>query len=169
MYERFTDRSRKMMALANLQAQQSGQRIIDTEHVLLGLLQIGNGVGADTLRELRIDPAAVRAAIQRRSERPSAMLRWWRRRRKPRKLPQTVQCKKIIEEAIEQARQWGHRYIGSEHMLMGLIREPEGLAGQVLRDAGATADRTGIAVLRLLERGTEQAHTEEEEGKCGSD
>src|SRR5262249_27862247 len=131
MFEKFTDRSRKIMALANQEAQRFNHAYIGTEHILLGLVKEGSGVGANALRNLGVDLHAVRMETQNRLEAGPNEVGFG-------KLPTTTGAKKVIEYAIEEARNFGHRYVGSEHILLGLLREMDGIAASVLVRMGAT-------------------------------
>jgi ATP-dependent Clp protease ATP-binding subunit ClpA len=129
MFERFTDRARKIMALANRQAIQFHHEYIGTEHILLGLVEEGCGVGANALKGLGIDLLSVRRAVEKLIKAGPEMVTMG-------KLPQTPRVKKVIELAIIEARNLNHNYLGSEHLLLGLIREPNGVGGTVLRNMG---------------------------------
>src|SRR5258708_7347682 len=128
MYERFTDRARKVMQLANEEARHFGHEYIGTEHILLGLIKEGSGVAANVLKNLDVDLRKVREEVDKivqtgSSPQDAATLG---------KRPQTPRAKKVIEYAIEEARLLNHNYVGTEHLLLGLIREEAGVAGQVL-------------------------------------
>ncbi|HVK19250.1 MAG TPA: Clp protease N-terminal domain-containing protein, partial [Fimbriiglobus sp.] len=126
MYERFTDRARKVMQLANQAAQRFGHEYIGTEHVLLGLVKEGSGVAAHVLKNLGLDRRKVREEVERivrpGDDKAACMGR----------LPQTPRTRKMIEYSIEEARSLNHNYVGTEHLLLGLLRESEGIGAQVL-------------------------------------
>src|SRR5438045_1945751 len=129
MYERFTDRARKVMQLANQEAQRFNHEYIGTEHILLGLIKEGSGVAANVLKNLDVDLRKVRLEVEKIVHPGPQTLTAG-------KLPQTPRAKKVIEFAIEEARHFDHNYIGTEHLLLGLIREEEGVASQVLMNLG---------------------------------
>lgn len=131
MFERFTDRARKVMALANQEAQRLNHEYIGTEHILLGLVKEGSGVGANVLRNLDVDLRKVRLEVEKLVKAGPEMVTMG-------KLPQTPRAKKVIEYAIEEARSLNHNYVGTEHLLLGLCREKEGLAAQILEEFGVT-------------------------------
>src|SRR6266487_592962 len=121
MFERFTDRARKVMALANQEAQRFNHEYIGTEHILLGLVKEGSGVGANILKNLGVDLPTARREVDKLVKRGSEPL-------SKGKIPQTPRSKKIIEYAIEEARNLGHTFVGTEHLLLGLLREADGVA-----------------------------------------
>lgn len=134
MYERFTDRARKVMQLANQEAQRFNHEYIGTEHILLGLIKEGAGISANILNKLGVDLRKVRLEVEKIVQSgPDSVIMG--------KLPQTPRAKKVIEFAIEEARQRNNNYVGTEHLLLGLLREGEGVAGQVLNQLGVTYDK----------------------------
>src|SRR5438477_4474132 len=143
MFERFTDRARKVMALANQEAQRFNHEYIGTEHILLGLVKEGSGVGATVLKNLDIDLRKVRLEVEKLVKSGPDMVTMG-------KLPQTPRAKKVIEYAIEEARNLGHNYVGTEHLLLGLLREQEGVAAQVLMNLGLKLEDVREEVLNLL-------------------
>ncbi|HOK95752.1 MAG TPA: ATP-dependent Clp protease ATP-binding subunit [Anaerohalosphaeraceae bacterium] len=148
MFERFTDRARKVMALANQEAQRFNHEYIGTEHILLGLVKEGNGVGANVLRNLDVDIKKLRLEIEKLVKSGPDMVTMG-------KLPQTPRAKKVIEYAIEEARSLNHNYVGTEHILLGLLRETEGIAAQVLMNLGLKLEDVRQEVLNLLGAGVE--------------
>ncbi len=148
MFERFTDRARKVMALANQEAQRFNHEYIGTEHVLLGLVKEGSGVGANVLKNLDVDLRKVRLEVEKLVKSGPDMVTMGR-------LPQTPRAKKVIEYAIEEARNLNHNYVGTEHLLLGLLREQDGVAAQVLMNLGLKLDEVREEVLNLLGAGTE--------------
>ena len=145
MYERFTDRSRKVMQLANQEAQRFNHEYIGTEHILLGLVKEGSGVAANVLKNLDIDFQKVRRQIEQIVQHgPGAD------RIIAGQLPPTPRSKKVIEYAIEEARVLKHNYVGTEHLLLGLLREEEGVAAQVLTNLGLKLEDVRQEVLNLL-------------------
>ena len=148
MFERFTDRARKVMALANQEAQRFNHEYIGTEHILLGLVKEGSGVGATVLKNLDIDLRKVRLEVEKLVKSGPDMVTMG-------KLPQTPRAKKVIEYAIEEARNLGHNYVGTEHLLLGLLREKDGVAAQVLMNLGLKLEEVREEVLNLLGAGVE--------------
>ena len=143
MFERFTDRARKVMALANQEAQRFNHEYIGTEHILLGLVKEGSGVGANVLKALGVDLRKVRLEVEKLVKQGPEMVTMG-------KLPQTPRAKKVIEYAIEEARNLNHNYVGTEHLLLGLLREHDGVAAQVLRNLGLKLEEVREEVLNLL-------------------
>ncbi len=152
MFERFTDRARKVMALANQEAQRFNHEYIGTEHILLGLVKEGSGVGANVLKNLDVDLRKVRLEVEKLVKAGPEMVTMG-------KLPQTPRAKKVIEYAIEEARNLNHNYVGTEHLLLGLLREHDGVAAQVLMNLGLKLDQVREEVLNLLGAGTEPEET----------
>jgi hypothetical protein len=145
MYSRFTDRSRKVMQLANQEAQRFNHEYIGTEHILLGLIEEGNGVAANVLKNLNVDLKKVRPEVVRIIQRgPDADQVIMGR------LPFPPRSKKVIEYAIEEARALHHNYVGTEHILLGLLREQEGVAAQVLMNLGVKFEEVRKEVLSLM-------------------
>ncbi len=148
MFERFTDRARKVMALANQEAQRFNHEYIGTEHILLGLVKEGHGVGASALTSLGIDLRKTQHQVEKLLKSGPEMVTMG-------KLPQTPRSKKAIEYAIMEARNFGHHYVGSEHVLLGLLHEQNGVAAQVLLSVGASLASAREAVLTILSQRTE--------------
>jgi ATP-dependent Clp protease ATP-binding subunit ClpC len=146
MYERFTDRARKVMQLANQEAQRFNHEYVGTEHVLLGLIKEGSGVAANVLRNLDVDLRKIRNEVEKIVQAGPEMVTMG-------KLPQTPRAKKVIEYAIEEARNLNHNYVGTEHLLLGLLREQEGVAAQVLLNLNLKLDEVREEVLNLLGHG----------------
>ncbi len=153
MFERFTDRARKVMALANQEAQRFNHEYIGTEHILLGLVKEGSGVGANVLKNLDVDLRKVRLEVEKLVKAGPEMVTMG-------KLPQTPRAKKVIEYAIEEARNLNHNYVGTEHLLLGLLREHDGVAAQVLMNLGLKLEEVREEVLNLLGAGTESESAE---------
>jgi len=152
MFERLTDRARKVMALANQEAQRLNHEYIGTEHILLGLVKEGSGVGANVLKNLDIDLRKVRLEVEKLVKSGPEMVTMG-------KLPQTPRAKKVIEYAIEEARNLNHNYVGTEHLLLGLLREHDGVAAQVLMNLGLKLEEVREEVLSLLGAGVESEET----------
>jgi ATP-dependent Clp protease ATP-binding subunit ClpC len=148
MFERFTDRARKVMALANQEAQRFNHEYIGTEHILLGLIKEGTGVGATVLKKMNVDLRKVRLEVEKMVKSGPEMVPMG-------KLPHTPRAKKVIEYAIEEARNLNHNYVGTEHLLLGLLREREGIAAKVLMNLGLKLEEVREEVLNLLGAGME--------------
>src|SRR5216117_1790358 len=142
MFERFTDRARRVVVLAQEEARLLNHNYIGTEHILLGLIHEGEGVAAKALESLGISLEAVRAQVEEiighGGQSPSGHI------------PFTPRAKKVLELSLREALQLGHNYIGTEHILLGLIREGEGVAAQVLQKLGADLSRVRQQVIQLL-------------------
>ncbi|MFZ9292424.1 MAG: Clp protease N-terminal domain-containing protein, partial [Ilumatobacteraceae bacterium] len=142
MFERFTDRARRVVVLAQEEARLLNHSYIGTEHILLGLIHEGEGVAAKGLEALGISLEAVRAQVEeiigQGGSSPSGHI------------PFTPRAKKVLELSLREALQLGHNYIGTEHILLGLIREGEGVAAQVLVKLGADLSRVRQQVIQLL-------------------
>ncbi|MDP6987309.1 MAG: ATP-dependent Clp protease ATP-binding subunit [Phycisphaerales bacterium] len=154
MFERLTDRARKVMALANQEAQRFNHEYIGTEHILLGLVKEGSGVGANVLKALEIDLRKVRLEVEKLVKSGPEMVTMG-------KLPQTPRAKKVLEYAIEEARHLNHNYVGTEHLLLGLLREQDGVAAQVLMNLGVKLEEGREEVLNLLGAGIESEDMED--------
>ena len=139
----FTDRVRKVLQMAREEAARLNHEYVGTEHILLGLIREGEGVAAAVLTNLNVDLVYVRQTIEEmtRKETPGAT---------GPDLPYTSRAKKVLELAMSEARQFNHSYVGTEHLLLGLLREGMGIAGQVLTDAGANLELVRAETLRLL-------------------
>ncbi len=148
MFERFTERARKVMALANQEAQRFNHEYIGTEHLLLGLIKEGSGVGANVLKNLEVDLRKVRMEVEKLVKAGPDMVTMG-------KLPQTPRAKKVVEYSIEEARNLNHNYVGTEHILLGLLREQDGVAAQVLMNLGLKLEDVREEVLNLLGAGLE--------------
>jgi ATP-dependent Clp protease ATP-binding subunit ClpC len=144
MYERFTDRARKVMQLANQEAQRFNHEYIGTEHILLGLVKEGTGVAANVLKNLDIDLRKIRLEVEKIVQAGPDMVTMG-------KLPQTPRAKKVIEYSIEEARQLNHNYVGTEHLLLGLLRTGDNLAVRVLTELGADLDGARAEIVRILD------------------
>ena len=143
MFERFTDRARKVMAMANQQAQRFNHEYIGTEHLILAIAEEGHGVAAKVLTSLGVDLATVRVEVEKLVKSgPDPVAAG--------KLPQTPRAKKVIEYAIEEVRNLRHAHVGTEHLLLGLLRVPQGVAAQVLTNMGLTLEQVRDEVLKLL-------------------
>ena len=161
MYERFTDRARKVMQLANQEAQRFNHEYIGTEHILLGLVKEGSGVAANVLKNLDVDLRKIRMEVEKIVQTGPDMVTMG-------KLPHTPRAKKVIEYAMEEARNLNHNYVGTEHLLLGLLREQEGVAAQVLLNLGLKLEEVREEVLNLLGHGMDSSESgERASGKGG--
>ncbi|MEN6495837.1 MAG: Clp protease N-terminal domain-containing protein, partial [Thermoguttaceae bacterium] len=161
MYERFTDRARKVMQLANQEAQRFNHEYIGTEHILLGLIKEGSGVAANVLKNLDVDLRKIRLEVEKLVQSGPDMVTMG-------KLPQTPRAKKVIEYSMEEARNLNHNYVGTEHILLGLLREQEGVAAQVLMNLGLKLEEVREEVLNLLGHGMEGGEGSERAGMGGA-
>src|SRR5438093_1395664 len=152
MFERFTDRARKVMQLANQEAQRFNHEYIGTEHILLGLVKERTGVAANVLKNLDIDLRKIRLEVEKIVQAGPDMVTMG-------KLPQTPRAKKVIEYSIEEARNLNHNYVGTEHLLLGLLREQEGVAAQVLMNLGLKLEDVREEVLNLLGHNMESSES----------
>jgi ATP-dependent Clp protease ATP-binding subunit ClpC len=143
MFERFTDRARRVVVLAQEEARMLNHNYIGTEHILLGLIHEGEGVAAKALESLNISLEAVRQQVEEIIGQGQAAPMGH--------IPFTPRAKKVLELSLREALQLGHNYIGTEHILLGLIREGEGVAAQVLQKLGADLNRVRQTVVQLLE------------------
>ncbi|RTZ90559.1 MAG: NDP-hexose 4-ketoreductase [Bacillota bacterium] len=143
MFDKFTDRARKVMALARKEAQRFNHDFIGTEHILLGLVQEGSGVAATVLKNLDVDSGKIRAEIEKQVQSGHAMHQMTQ-------LPFTPRAKRVLELCQEAAKELRHNYIGTEHLLLGLIREEQGLAASVLKELGLVLEEVRAEVLEIL-------------------
>jgi ATP-dependent Clp protease ATP-binding subunit ClpC len=142
MFERFTDRARRVVVEAQHEARALGHDYIGTEHLLLGLITEGEGLAAKALESLGVSAEALR-------ERVAGIVDPGQQSR-PTHIPFTPQAKQVLRLSLAEARRLGHDYIGTEHLLLALIQEREGVAGRALADAGADLERVRAEVVRLL-------------------
>jgi len=143
---KFTERARKVLSLANEEAHQYNHDGVGTEHVLLAIMSEGGGIAARALNQLQVQPSEVRAQIEMlhpAGEQPVG----------DSQLGMTQQGKQSIELAVQEARDLGHHYIGTEHLLLGLLREEEGLANQILLKSDVTLENTRELVKQILATG----------------
>jgi ATP-dependent Clp protease ATP-binding subunit ClpC len=141
-FDKFTDRARKVLTLAQDEAQRFNHNYIGTEHLLLGLVREGEGVAARVLENMNVELPKVRTAVEfiiGRGDRPVVG-----------EVGLTPRAKRVIELAIDEARRLGHNYIGTEHLLLGLVREGEGIAAGVLESLGVNLDKVRHEVIRVL-------------------
>jgi|SRR5437870_1156039 len=142
VFERFTDRARRVVVLAQEEARLLNHNFIGTEHLLLGLVQEGEGVAAQVLQSLGIALEAVRTKVEEIVGRGGSSA--------PASIPFTPRAKKVLELSLREALQLGHNYIGTEHILLGLVREGEGVAAKVLVTMGADLSRVRQRVIEVL-------------------
>ncbi len=147
MFERFTDRARKVMAIANEQVQLFDHQYIGTEHIFLGLVKEGSGTGAAVLKSLGADIEKMLPEIEQMFK-----LKGGQDAVAGGDIPQTLHAIKVIEYAIEEARKLNHDYIGTEHILLGLLRESEGIAAQVLANLGVSIEGARMEIEKLPDR-----------------
>jgi ATP-dependent Clp protease ATP-binding subunit ClpA len=155
VFERFTDRARRVVVLAQEEARLLNHNYIGTEHILLGLIHEGEGVAARALESLGISLEAVRAEVTEiigQGQSPPTG-----------HIPFTPRAKKVLELSLREALELGHNYIGTEHILLGLLREGEGVAALVLVKLGASLDRVRQVVVQLLSGYTGEVVAEQEE------
>jgi ATP-dependent Clp protease ATP-binding subunit ClpC len=158
MFERFTDKARRVVVLAQEEARLLNHNYIGTEHVLLGLVREGEGLAAKALTTMGIGLDAVRGQVEEVIGRGQAAPAGH--------IPFTPRAKKVLELSLREALQLGHNYIGTEHILLGLLREGEGVAAQVLQKLGAELNRARQVVMRLMgEEGQVPSATPHEEGE----
>ena len=143
MFDKFTDRARKVIALARQEAERLNNDYIGTEHVLMGLIKEGSGVAANILENLNIDPEKVLFEIEKVVQPGTNMVTMGQ-------LPFTPRTKKMLEYSLEEMRNLGHNYIGTEHLLLGLIRENDSEAAQVMLSMGIELDKVRKEVLKIL-------------------
>src|SRR5262249_27587237 len=154
--QRFTDRARSVMGLANQEAKRLNHEAIGTEHILLGLIKEGFGVGANVLKNLDINLRHARKEVETLVRPgPSTVIVG--------KLPLTPRASLVITCAMEEARNLSHNYVGTEHLLLGLLREHDGVAAQVLRILGLTLEEVREEVLNLLGAGVESEEPQQQE------
>lgn len=139
----FTDQVRRTLAQAREEAAALNHEYVGTEHMLLGLLHEKKGVVADVMQSLSLDVEKTRQSL-------IAVLKKGRGFATGPDLPYTSRGKKTLEQAMAQAREWGHSYVGAEHLLVGLVREQNGIAAQVLAQAGVTIDNVRAATVTCL-------------------
>ena len=150
-FEKFSERARRVLTLAQEEAQHLNHSYIDTEHILLGLAREEEGVAAKVLVNLGVGLSKIRAAVGfviGRGEKPSTG-----------ETGLTPRAKRVIELAIDEARHLGHNYIGTEHLLLGLLREGEGVAADILDSLGITLERARAEVIRVLSESTPKTRT----------
>ena len=162
MFDRFTDRARRVIILARKEADRFNHNYIGTEHLLLGLIRLGQGVAVNVLRGMGIDFETIRIEVEKAvGSGPETKVIG--------DIPLTARAKKVIELAVEEARNLNHTYIGTEHLLLGLLQEGEGVASKILRSLNVDLEKTRQDVLRELQSTMGQQGEEEERGAEGED
>ena len=160
MFDRFTDRAKKVMNLARQEAQRFNHEYLGTEHILLGLVQEGSGVAANVLKNMGIDLNKIRMEVEKIVKTGPSMVTMGQ-------LPFTPRAKKVLELSMEEAGNLGHNYIGTEHLLLGLIKENEGIAAQVLLNLGVKLEDVREEVLDFL--GADTSDEEDEDTGVGEE
>jgi ATP-dependent Clp protease ATP-binding subunit ClpA len=163
VFERFTDRARRVVVLAQEEARMMSHNYIGTEHILLGLIHEGEGLAALVLDSCGVELDHVRAFVEREVGRDAAAPSGTRQsaaKASAGHIPFTPRAKKVLELSLREALQLRHNYIGTEHILLGLIREGEGLAAQALVDAGADLPDVRQRVLDRVGRGSKERPAE---------
>ncbi len=148
-FDRFTKRARRVLTLAQEEAQRLNHNYIGTEHLLLGLVREENGVAVRVLRDLGVDPKQIRERVERTVGRGQRAMYG--------KLSLTPRTKRVIELAVDEARRLGHHYIGTEHLLLGLVRAGEGVAVDVLRSLGVGLDKVRSQTARVMMESSSQS------------
>ncbi|MHC5064267.1 MAG: Clp protease N-terminal domain-containing protein, partial [Planctomycetota bacterium] len=161
MFDRFTDRAKKVMSFARQEAQKFNHEYIGTEHILLGLVQEGSGVAANVLKNMTIDLEKVRHEVEKIVKTGPSMVTMGQ-------LPFTPRAKKVLELSMEEASQLSHNYIGTEHLLLGLIKENEGIAAQVLMNLGVKLEEVREEVLEFLGASDSSSEDDSEPEHIGS-
>src|SRR3712207_5968776 len=141
-FDKFTERARKVLQLAQEEAQRFNHNYIGTEHILLGLVREGDGVAARVLNNLGIELHKVRSAVEFIIGRGDRMVMG--------EIGLTPRAKRVIELAVDEARRLNHHYIGTEHLLLGLVREGEGIAAGVLESLGVSLEKVRAQVMQVV-------------------
>jgi len=152
MFERFTDRARKVMSLAKQEAHHHNHKNVCTEHILLGLLKEGEGIGPHVLCDLGVDMKQLRKEVKARMHGEPAD-------GEADMLPMTERAKKVSEYAVEEARSLSHSFVGTEHILLGLLHAEDGVTVQVLHGFGVQPDAVRADILKLLAEGEDIKET----------
>src|SRR5437588_5827812 len=152
-FDKFTERARKVLSLAQEEAQRFQHSYIGTEHLLLGLVREGEGVAAKVLEDLGVELIQVRSTVEFIINRGDSIVLG--------EIGLTPRAKKAIELAVDEARRLNHHYIGTEHILLGLIREGEGIGPGVLASLGVNLEKARTQTVRLLSRETPPIASEE--------
>ena len=156
----FTDRVRKVLAMAREEAIRLQHDYVGTEHILLGLIREGEGVAAAVLTNLNVDLEQIHERVEESVRKGKATIALG-------ELPYTSRAKKVLEFAMAEARDFNHSYVGTEHLLLGLLREEKGIAAQVLNSLGVTLEEARSETLKVL--GTDVSPSSEPAGIGGGD
>ena len=143
-FHKFTERARKVLSLAQEEAQRFQHNYIGTEHLLLGIIREGEGVAAKVLRNLGVDLDRARSSVESILGRGNRVVTG--------ELGLTPRAKKVIELAVDEARRLNHHYIGTEHLLLGLVREGEGIAAGVLESLGVNLEKVRTQTIQVLSK-----------------
>jgi len=143
MLDKLTERARKAITYARHEAQRLGAHYIGTEHLLLGLIREGTGMAAAVLQKLGVDPRRIRFEVEKTADNRTDAYS------SGRQLPYAAHTKKTLEYAVEEAKKLGHNYVGTEHLLLGLLREKDGVAAQVLLSLGVDREQVRDVLLNL--------------------
>jgi ATP-dependent Clp protease ATP-binding subunit ClpC len=147
MFERFTEKAIKVIMLAQEEARRLGHNFVGTEQILLGLIGEGTGIAAKVLKSMGVNLKEARVEVEKIIGRGSGFVAV--------EIPFTPRAKRVLELSLEEARQLGHNYIGTEHLLLGLLREGEGVAARVLENLGADPSNIRTQVIRMVGESTE--------------
>src|SRR5215475_7290859 len=158
----FTERVRKVLAMAREEAARLHHEYVGTEHILLGLIREGEGVAAAVLQNLSVDLDEIQQKIEETVKKGKAA------QTTGPDLPYTSRAKKVLELAMSEARELNHSYVGTEHLLLGLLREEKGIAAQVLTDAGVNLEAARAETLRILGTEMPQGNTPTSQQGSGS-
>src|SRR3954452_1599789 len=155
-FDKFTERARKVLQLAQEEAQRFNHNYIGTEHLLLGLVREGDGVAARVLSNMGVQLPKVRSAVEFIIGRGEGAVQS--------DIGLTPRAKKVIELAVDEARRLNHHYIGTEHLLLGLVREGEGIAAGVLESLGVNLEKVRTETTRILSQSGPQSHVQTRTG-----
>src|SRR6202140_4644350 len=155
-FDKFSERARRVLTLAQEEAQRFQHNYIGTEHLLLGLVREGEGVAAKVLANLGVELNKVRSAVEFIIGRGDSAVMG--------EIGLPPRAKKVIELAVDEARRLGHHYIGTEHLLLGLVREGEGIAAGVLESLGVSLDKVRTQTIHVLSQSTTSSHHEKKRG-----
>lgn len=160
MFDRFTDRARKVMGLGRAEAQRLNHQYIGSEHILVGLMEEGSGLAANVLRNFGLNLTKIQMAVDEVTEEGPTMVSMGQ-------LPFTPRCKRMLEFAGEEARALRHSYIGTEHLLLGITRDPDTIAAKVLSELGLSLEQVRNEVLECLGADIEPAGSNKKETTVG--
>ena len=147
MFNRYSDRARKVIIIAREESKRLNYEYVATEHILLGLIKEGGGIGAEALRSIGVDLEQLQTQVEETLEAKQG-------EEVKGKIPFSTRAKKILELAVKEAQQFGHKHIGTEHFLLGIVKEGEGVAAQLLAQADMTLEKARSEVAELFEIST---------------